>query len=133
VEFCRSTSLHGLQYIGEKQRHVLERWVGRVYKLFNNCCKVSMFVNFGVRNFLSSWPPNIVLLLLSFMSGSKYAFWNHVANDSVCHVLQVMIRSLSAQSKCLSSGEVYSLCAMWNKNCSIIIWLIKCVKVFVIY
>jgi hypothetical protein len=25
VEFCRSTSLHGLQYIGEKQRHVLER------------------------------------------------------------------------------------------------------------
>ena len=25
MEFCRSTSLHGLQYIGEKQRHVLER------------------------------------------------------------------------------------------------------------
>jgi hypothetical protein len=25
VEFCRSTSLHGLQYVGEKQRHVLER------------------------------------------------------------------------------------------------------------
>jgi hypothetical protein len=25
MEFCRSTSLHGLQYVGEKQRHVLER------------------------------------------------------------------------------------------------------------
>jgi len=25
MEFCQSTSLHGLQYIGEKQRHVLER------------------------------------------------------------------------------------------------------------
>jgi hypothetical protein len=25
MEFCRSTSLHGLQYIGEEQRHVLER------------------------------------------------------------------------------------------------------------
>jgi hypothetical protein len=25
VEFCSSTSLHGLQYVGEKQRHVLER------------------------------------------------------------------------------------------------------------
>ena len=25
MEFCRSTSLHGLQYIGEKERHVLER------------------------------------------------------------------------------------------------------------
>ena len=25
VEFCQSTSLHGLQYVGEKQRHVLER------------------------------------------------------------------------------------------------------------
>jgi hypothetical protein len=25
VEFCQSTSLHGLQYIGEKNRHVLER------------------------------------------------------------------------------------------------------------
>jgi hypothetical protein len=24
-EFCSSTSLHGLQYIGEKHRHVLER------------------------------------------------------------------------------------------------------------
>jgi hypothetical protein len=25
VQFCQSTSLHGLQYIGEKNRHVLER------------------------------------------------------------------------------------------------------------
>jgi len=25
MEFCRCTSLHGLQYVGEKQRHVLER------------------------------------------------------------------------------------------------------------
>jgi hypothetical protein len=25
MEFCQSTSLHGLQYIGEKQKHVLER------------------------------------------------------------------------------------------------------------
>jgi hypothetical protein len=25
MEFCQSTSLHGLQYIGEKNRHVLER------------------------------------------------------------------------------------------------------------
>jgi hypothetical protein len=25
LEFCGSTSLHGLHYVGEKQRHVLER------------------------------------------------------------------------------------------------------------
>jgi hypothetical protein len=30
IEFCQSTSLHGLQYVGEKQRHVLERWVSRL-------------------------------------------------------------------------------------------------------
>jgi hypothetical protein len=26
-EFCCSTSLHGLQYVGEKQRHTSERYV----------------------------------------------------------------------------------------------------------
>ena len=30
VEFCQYTSLHGLQYIGEKNRHVLERWAYRL-------------------------------------------------------------------------------------------------------
>jgi hypothetical protein len=25
AEFCQSTGLHGLKYIGEKQRHVLQR------------------------------------------------------------------------------------------------------------
>jgi hypothetical protein len=26
TEFCRSTSLHGLQYVGEKNRNMTERW-----------------------------------------------------------------------------------------------------------
>jgi hypothetical protein len=35
MEFCQSTSLHGLQYVGEKQRHVLGRWVARHSLLVN--------------------------------------------------------------------------------------------------
>jgi hypothetical protein len=30
MEFCCSTSLHGLQYVGEKQRHISERQVSVV-------------------------------------------------------------------------------------------------------
>jgi hypothetical protein len=105
VEFCQSTSLHGLQYIGEKNRHVLERWARRLYYLSNTWYKVSMFVIFDVRYFVSSLSPNILLLLLSYISGSKNSCWNHVANESACHVLLLSSSPLSAQLKCLAPGE----------------------------
>lgn len=44
VEFCRSTSLHGVQYIGDKNRNVTERWGYWWTELINN-----------TRHFLNVW------------------------------------------------------------------------------
>jgi hypothetical protein len=110
---------------------VLERWVCRRFWLFNNCCRVSMFVNFDVRYFLPSRAPSCCFYL-SYLVPKLLAETTCLTIRPACHVLLLSISPLSAQSKCLAPRDVVLLCHM-EQDCSKIIWLVLCFQMFAIY
>jgi hypothetical protein len=79
TEFCRSTSLHGLQYIGEKNRNMTERWgrwwtelITNSYMAFLKSLKSAGKEDpcfYGTRKFITTFQKARLTESLEFITG----------------------------------------------------------------